>query len=194
MLLQSPPPDLTIHQAFDFASHLDRQALSCHVPGETVCHGPNKTMCHGLVAEILDSVAGMAEVRPVVFNRKQALARLGGLEDLLIEVMQVMQTESPKVHAQLVMAFARGEAAPLPSFDQAAWCPYGQFNERSFDSLLDEWRTVRAHTISLVAGLPVDALPRRGVASGNALSVRAALAIATGHVAYHLKHLREHYV
>ena len=113
MLLQSPPPDLTIHQAFDFASHLDRQALSCHAPGETVCHGPNKTMCHGLVAEILDSVAEMAEVRPVVFNRKQALARLGGLEDLLIEVMQVMQTESPKVHAQIVMAFARGEAIEL---------------------------------------------------------------------------------
>ena len=105
MLLQSPPPDLTIHQAFDFGSHLDRQALAGRAP--------DKTMRHEFVAEILESVAEMAEVRPVVFNRQQALARLGGLEDLLIEVIQVMQTESPKVHAQIVMAFARGEAIEL---------------------------------------------------------------------------------
>ena len=102
MLLQSPPPDLTIHQAFDFGSHLDRLALADRAP--------DKTIRHEFVAEILDSVA---EVRPVVFNRKQALARLGGLEDLLIEVMQVMQTECPKVHAQIVMAFARCEAIEL---------------------------------------------------------------------------------
>ena len=102
--------------------------------------------------------------------------------------------DSERVFTYRALAFARGEAAPLPSFDQAAWCPYGQFNERSFDSLLEEWRAVRAHTISLVAGLPADSLPRRGVASGNALSVQAALAIATGHVAYHLKLLRERYV
>ena len=105
MLLQSLPPDLTIHQAFDFGSHLDRQALTSRVP--------DKTMRQEFVAEILNSVAEMAEVRPIVFDRKQALARLGGLEDLLIEVMQVMQTECPKVHAQIVMAVARCEAIEL---------------------------------------------------------------------------------
>ena len=105
MLLQSPPPDLTIHQEFDFSSHLDLQALARREPG--------KTMRQECLAEILDSVAEMAEVRPIVFDRQQALARLGGLEDLLIEVLQVMQVESPKVHAQIVMAFARCEANEL---------------------------------------------------------------------------------
>ena len=105
MLLKSPPPDLTIHQAFDFGSHLDRHALARCVP--------DKTLRHDGVAEILDSVAEMAEVRQVVFDRQQALARLGGLEDLLVEVMQVMQTESPKVHAQLDTSLARREAVEL---------------------------------------------------------------------------------
>ena len=105
MRLQSPPPDLTIHQTFDFASHLDRQALAGRKP--------DKTMRHESVAEILDSVAELAEVRPVVFDRQQTLAHLGGLEDLLIEVLQVMQVESPKIHAQIGRAFARREAIEL---------------------------------------------------------------------------------
>ena len=105
MLLQSPPPDLTIHQEFDFSSHLDLQALARREPG--------KTMRQECLAEILDSVAEMAEVRPIVFDRQQALARLGGLEDLLIEVLQVMQAESPKVHAQLDTALAHREAVEL---------------------------------------------------------------------------------
>jgi len=104
MLLQSPPPDVTIHQAFDFGSHLDRQALADRAPDKTLRHE---------VAEILDSVAELAEVRPVVFDRQQALARLGGLKDLLIEVMQLMQAESPKVHAQIDTALARCDAIEL---------------------------------------------------------------------------------
>ena len=105
MLLQSPPPDLTIHQGFDFNSHLDRRALAVRAP--------DKSLRHESIDEILDSVAEMAEVRPVVFDRQQALARLGGLEDLLIEVMQVMQTECPKVHAQIDTALTRREAVEL---------------------------------------------------------------------------------
>ena len=62
MLLQSPPPDVTIHQAFDFGSHLDRQALADRAPDKTLRHE---------VAEILDSVAELAEVRPVVFDRRR---------------------------------------------------------------------------------------------------------------------------
>lgn len=105
MQLQSPPPDLTIRQAFNFFSRLECQARDGNSP-----HSANR---HESPAEILESVAEMAEVRPVVFNRQQALARLGGLEDLLIEVLLVMQTESPKVHAQIKTAFAQRDAIEL---------------------------------------------------------------------------------
>jgi HPt (histidine-containing phosphotransfer) domain-containing protein len=49
----------------------------------------------------------------VVFDRKQALSRLGGLEDLLIEVLQMMRTESVKIHAQMYAALARRDATEL---------------------------------------------------------------------------------
>ncbi|MEK6262803.1 MAG: Hpt domain-containing protein [Planctomycetota bacterium] len=105
MLLLSPPPDRTINQAFDFSSHLDQQTLAGRPPHRTIHHQTH--------AEILESVAEMAEVRPVVFDRKQTLARLGGMEDLLMEVLEVMRTESPKLHAQIDAAFARRNATDL---------------------------------------------------------------------------------
>lgn len=105
MLLQSPPPNLTIRQAFNFGSHLDQQS-------EAVMPSRN-TIYNQSLAETLESVAAMAEVRPIVFDRKQVLARLGGLEDLLRDVLQVMQTECPKARARLDAAFARRDAIEL---------------------------------------------------------------------------------
>jgi hypothetical protein len=42
--------------------------------------------------------------------------------------------------------------------------------------------------------LPADAWSRRGIASGNPFTVRALAYISAGHVAHHLKILRERYL
>ena len=51
--------------------------------------------------------------QPVVFDRTHALRRLGGLHDLLRDVLTLMVTETPKVHAQIAAAFARGDSDGL---------------------------------------------------------------------------------
>lgn len=53
------------------------------------------------------------QVQPTIFNKQHALARLGGLEDLLLEVMHLMTTESPKVHAEIGAAFSRRDSVGL---------------------------------------------------------------------------------
>ncbi|MBS0206012.1 MAG: Hpt domain-containing protein [Planctomycetes bacterium] len=53
------------------------------------------------------------ETRPVVFNKQHALARLGGLDDVLQDVMKLMRTESPKVHAEISAAFNRRDSVGL---------------------------------------------------------------------------------
>lgn len=105
MLLQSPPPDKTIFQGFDFASELDRSERLGLVSG---LHRASlaKTV-------ILDAVSQTAIVRPVVFNREQALRRLGGLPDLLVDVMRLIQVESPKVHSQIHRTLAERNAVEL---------------------------------------------------------------------------------
>jgi HPt (histidine-containing phosphotransfer) domain-containing protein len=50
---------------------------------------------------------------PIVFDRKHALSRLGGLEDVLRDVMELMTTESRKVHAEIGDSYRRGDSVSL---------------------------------------------------------------------------------
>ncbi len=50
---------------------------------------------------------------PVIFDKQHALARLGGLEDVLHDVMQLMTTESPRVYAEIGASFQRGDVVAL---------------------------------------------------------------------------------
>ena len=51
--------------------------------------------------------------QPTIFDKQQALARLGGLEDVLLDVMHLMTTESPKVYAEIGAAFTRRDPVGL---------------------------------------------------------------------------------
>jgi hypothetical protein len=90
--------------------------------------------------------------------------------------------------------FARALGEPLPSFDQDVSAAHAGADDRTWRSHLDEFRAVRAATISLFRNLPAEAWTRRGVASGNPFTVRALAYIAAGHVAHHVRLLREQYL
>ena len=89
--------------------------------------------------------------------------------------------------------FARGFDSPLPSFDQNVAVSAAAAHERSWDSLIDEFRTIRAATVSFFRPLADEAWLRRGIASDNPFSVRALAYLAAGHVTHHLAILRERY-
>ena len=90
--------------------------------------------------------------------------------------------------------FARGFDAPLPSFDQNVAVAAAGADERSWRSHIDEFRAVRSATNTFFRNLPADAWSRRGIASDNPFTVRALAFITAGHVAHHLKILRERYL
>ncbi len=90
--------------------------------------------------------------------------------------------------------FARGFEAPLPSFDQNIAIRGAAADERPLSSHVEEFRAVRAATLALFRDLPADAWMRRGVASGNPFTVRALAYITAGHVAHHVRLLRERYL
>lgn len=89
--------------------------------------------------------------------------------------------------------FARGFDSALPSFDQQVAASVAGAAERSWASHVDEWRTVRASTISFFDHLPPDAWARRGIASDNPFTVKALAYLAAGHVIHHSRILREQY-
>ena len=90
--------------------------------------------------------------------------------------------------------FARGLEEPLPSYDQDIAIAHAGADERSWSGHIDEFRTIRAATLALFRHLPKDAWTRRGIASGNPFTVNALAFITAGHVAHHVRLLRERYL
>ncbi len=89
--------------------------------------------------------------------------------------------------------FARGFDTPLPSFDQDIAVAAAGADDRSWRSHVEEFRAVREATLTFFQTLPPDAWTRRGIASDNPFTVRALAYITAGHVAHHVRILREQY-
>jgi uncharacterized damage-inducible protein DinB len=102
--------------------------------------------------------------------------------------------DTERIFSYRLMRAARGDATPLPSFDENAFAAAGGFGARTLASLVDELAAVRAATLALVRGLPEGAWERRGVASDNEFSVRAAAYIIAGHELHHANLLRTRYL
>ncbi|MBR9989003.1 MAG: DinB family protein [Gemmatimonadetes bacterium] len=92
------------------------------------------------------------------------------------------------------LRFGRGDATPLPSFDENAYAPAGAFNARPLASLMSEFTAVRRATVALLAGLPADAWQRTGIASGYPVSVRGLAWITAGHELHHRQILAQRYL
>ncbi len=93
--------------------------------------------------------------------------------------------DAERVFAHRALRFGRGDATPLPGFDENAYVPAGQFTTRPLAPLLDELIAVRAASVALFANLPEAAWTRTGPANGIPVSVRALAFIIAGHELHH---------
>ena len=107
-------------------------------------------------------------------------------------VGHVADTERIMVYRAL--CFARGEAAPLPGFDENAYVARAKFAGRRLADLVAELRAVRAATVPLFAGLDAEELLRRGTANDRPYSVRSVAFIVAGHERHHVKILVERHL
>jgi hypothetical protein len=82
----------------------------------------------------------------------------------------------------------------MPSFEQDIAVQFAKANETSWANLVEEFKTVRAATISFFDNLPKEAWSRSGVASDNPVTVRAIAYIIAGHVTHHVNVLNEKYL
>jgi len=101
--------------------------------------------------------------------------------------------DTERIFALRALWFARSLGAPLPGFEQDEAIATAGADARSWQSHMEEFTAIRAATVALFRNLPDDAWARQGVASGNTFSVNALAWITAGHVAHHLKLLRDRY-
>ena len=90
--------------------------------------------------------------------------------------------------------FARGLGSPLPSFDQNVAIAAARFADRSWNSLVGEFTTVRDATLTFFSSLHPDDWDRRGIASDKPFTVRALAYLAAGHVQHHLDIVNKRYL
>ena len=102
--------------------------------------------------------------------------------------------DGERIFAYRALRFARGDATPLPGFDQDPYVAAANSDARTLDDLIDEFGHVRAATLSLLRSLDPEAWARRGTASEAEVSVRALAYIIAGHEAHHVRVLRERYL
>jgi hypothetical protein len=102
--------------------------------------------------------------------------------------------DTERVFGFRALWFARGFDVALPSFEQNAAASTSAADERSWRSHIEEFVQVRGATLALFRNLPDAAWPARGVASGHPVTVRALAFITAGHVAHHMRILRERYL
>ena len=110
-------------------------------------------------------------------------------------VLQVIGhlSDSERVFAYRALRFARGDEMPLAGFDEATWMRSVDFDSRELPSLLEEWRSVRAASLSLYKHLEPAAWLRRGPAAGSTTSVRALAYKTLGHELHHRELLQTRY-
>lgn len=103
-------------------------------------------------------------------------------------------TDTERAFAFRALWFARGFADPLPGYDPDLAAAGAEAKSIPLDLHIDEFGHVRLASIALFRNLPADAWMRTGTAGGNPFSVRALAYIICGHLAHHLKILREKYL
>lgn len=111
------------------------------------------------------------------------------VQEILVHIM-----DTERVFAYRALRIGRGDLTDLPGFDQNTYVPVSKANERTLESLFEEYDAIRAATLTLFRSFDDDAYLRLGTANKNPLSVRAALYIIAGHERHHLESIRQNYV
>jgi uncharacterized damage-inducible protein DinB len=147
----------------------------------------------GDIRDVLERQRGEASSMLEAISEEQSLHRYAAGKWSIREVVAHIN-DTERLFTFRAFWFARALGEPLPSFDQDIAASHAGADHRTWRSHLDEFHSVRAASLALFQNLPAEAWTRRGVASGNPFTVRALAYIAAGHVAHHLRILREQYL
>jgi uncharacterized damage-inducible protein DinB len=102
--------------------------------------------------------------------------------------------DAERVFAYRALRAARGDATPLPGFDENAYAKTAPARSRSARDLAEEFELLRRGNLLLFRSLDDEAAARSVVASNNPISTRALVWVIAGHERHHAKVLRERYL
>ena len=102
--------------------------------------------------------------------------------------------DAERVFSYRALCIARKDTTPLPSFDENHYQDNAKTENRDWDDLVEEFSVTRHSTVILFRSFDEEQLEATGTASNASNYVRAFGFIIAGHVAHHLKIIRERYL
>jgi hypothetical protein len=101
--------------------------------------------------------------------------------------------DAERIFTYRALRLARGDATPLPPFEENDYVRSAGSDTRTIADLVAELRAVRESTVRMFATFPDEVWTRTGTVSGRPVSVRALAYITAGHPRHHLAILRDRY-
>ncbi|WP_394748722.1 DinB family protein [Spongiimicrobium salis] len=102
--------------------------------------------------------------------------------------------DAERVFQYRALRFGRGDETPLNGFDQDVFVPTSNANNRTLESIIAEFKAVRAATITLFDSFDDTVLKQQGTASDAKISVAAIGFIICGHQKHHKRLIKERYL
>ncbi|HSU28562.1 MAG TPA: DinB family protein [Chitinophagaceae bacterium] len=109
------------------------------------------------------------------------------------EVLQHI-IDGERVFAYRALCFARMDSTPLPGFEENLWAENAHCENRKWNDLVEEFRTVRKASEILFASFNEEQLEASGIASGNPNYVLGFGYIIIGHSLHHQRIIKERYL
>ncbi|MHA7844616.1 MAG: DinB family protein [Winogradskyella sp.] len=117
-----------------------------------------------------------------------------------IKEILVHNIDDERIFSYRALRYARNDSTPIHGFDQDYYVKYSNANERSLESIFEEYEAVRNSTIELFKNLPEESLLRTGSGiekDGTIVNERTVRALAyhlAGHELRHFNVIKERYI
>ncbi|MEP6492114.1 MAG: DinB family protein [bacterium] len=151
-------------------------------------------------------VRGDDIARALAEQCERVLTTLGGLDDGAVSGLRYAPdkwtlkevighlADDERIFMYRLLCVLRNDARRLDGFDEKKYVAAARFEEQPLDSLLEEYRTVRAATVALLTGLTPEQWIRRGIVNGYEASVRGLAYHIAGHELRHLRTIEGRYL
>ena len=111
------------------------------------------------------------------------------IKEVLVHII-----DDERIYCYRALRYARNDSTELPGFEQDDYVPYSDANNREIEEIIEEFASVRSATLTLFNSFDEEALKRKGIGSGNIMSVRAAAYHIAGHELHHVNSIKENYL
>ena len=102
--------------------------------------------------------------------------------------------DSERIFTYRMVAISRGEKQAILGYDHNDYVACAKAKNRSFSSLLKEYKNLHQSTNDLIASFSTEMLQMAGNANGNMIKVIDLIYINAGHQKHHIKILKERYL